>query len=118
MRIERINENQIRCTLSNFDLSVRNLNLSELAYGSEKARNLFREMIQRASNEVGFEAEDIPLMVEAIPLANESVMLIITKIEDPEELDTRFSKFSLWTKKKTVHGTIWPRSFWKGQKAC
>lgn len=94
MKIERINENQIRCTLSNFDLSVRNLNLSELAYGSEKARNLFREMIQRASNEVGFDAEDIPLMVEAIPLANESVMLIITKIEDPEELDTRFSKFS------------------------
>jgi len=94
MKIERISENQIRCTLSNFDLSVRNLNLSELAYGSEKARNLFREMIQRASSEVGFEAEDIPLMVEAIPLANESVMLIITKIEDPEELDTRFSKFS------------------------
>ena len=52
------------------------------------------EMIQRAANEVGFEAEDIPLMVEAIPMANESVMLIITKMEDPEELDTRFSKFS------------------------
>ena len=91
MKIERINENQIRCTLSNFDLSVRNMNLGELAYGSEKARNLFREMIQRAANEVGFEAEDIPLMVEAIPMANESVMLIITKMEDPEELDTRFS---------------------------
>ena len=94
MKIERINENQIRCTLSNFDLSVRNMNLGELAYGSEKARSLFREMIQRAANEVGFEAEDIPLMVEAIPMANESVMLIITKMEDPEELDTRFSKFS------------------------
>lgn len=94
MKIERINENQIRCTLTSFDLSVRNLNLGELAYGSEKARNLFREMIQKASNEVGFDAEDIPLMVEAIPLSNESVMLVITKIEDPEELDTRFSKFS------------------------
>ena len=94
MKIERINENQIRCTLSSFDLSVRNLNLGELAYGSEKARNLFREMIQKASNEVGFDAEDIPLMVEAIPLSNESVMLVITKIEDPEELDTRFSKFA------------------------
>lgn len=94
MKIERINDNQIRCTLTSFDLSVRNLNLRELAYGSEKARNLFREMIQKASNEVGFEAEDIPLMVEAIPLSNESVMLVITKIEDPDELDTRFSKFS------------------------
>ena len=94
MKIERVNENQIRCTLTSFDLSVRNVNLRELAYGSEKARNLFREMIQKASNEVGFDAEDIPLMVEAIPLSNESVMLVITKIEDPEELDTRFSKFS------------------------
>ncbi len=94
MKIERINDNQIRCTLTSFDLSVRNLNLGELAYGSEKARGLFREMIQKASNEVGFEVEDIPLMVEAIPLSNESIMLVITKIEDPEELDTRFSKFS------------------------
>lgn len=94
MKIERINENQIRCTLTSVDLSMRNLNIGELAYGSEKARNLFHEMIQKASNEVGFDAEDIPLMVEAIPLSNESVMLVITKIEDPEELDTRFSKFS------------------------
>ena len=94
MKIERINDNQIRCTLTSFDLSVRNLNLGELAYGSEKARSLFREMIQKASNEVGFEAEDIPLMVEAIPLSNESVRLVITKIEDPEELDTRFARFS------------------------
>ena len=94
MKIERINENQIRCTLTSFDLSARNINLVELAYGTEKARKLFREMIQKASNEVGFEAEDIPLMVEAIPLSSESIMLVITKIEDPEELDTRFSKFS------------------------
>lgn len=94
MKIERINENQIRCTLTSFDLSMRNLNLTELAYGSEKARKLFREMIKKAEAEVGFEAEDIPLMVEAIPLSAESIMLVITKIEDPEELDTRFSRFS------------------------
>lgn len=94
MRIERINENSIRCTLTNFDLSVRNVNLSELTYGSEKARNLFREMMQKASHEVGFDAEDTPIMVEAIPMPNDSIMLIITKIDDPEELDTRFSRFS------------------------
>ena len=87
MKIERINENQIRCTLTSSDLSARNLNLGELAYGTEKAKKLFHEMIQKASNEVGFEADDIPLMVEAIPLSSESIMLIITKIEDPEELD-------------------------------
>lgn len=36
MKIERVSENQIRCTLSSFDLSVRNLNLRELAYGTER----------------------------------------------------------------------------------
>ena len=102
MKIERINENQIRCTLTSFDLSVRDLNLGELAYGSEKAKKLFQEMIQKASKEVGFDAEEIPLMVEAIPLSNESIMLIITKIEDPEELDTRFSKFSPASEEETV----------------
>lgn len=94
MKIERINENQIRCTLTSTDLSSRNLNLGELAYGTAKAKKLFHEMIQEASAEFGFEADDTPLMVEAIPLSAESIMLIITKIEDPEELDTRFSRFS------------------------
>ena len=94
MRIERISENTIRCTLTNFDLSVRNIKLSELTYGSENAKNLFHEMMQRASNEVGFEAEDIPIMVEAIPMPNDSIMLIITKVTEPDELDTRFSRFS------------------------
>ncbi len=94
MKIERINDNQIYCTLTSADLSSRNLNLGELAYGTLKAKNLFHEMIQQASDEFGFEAEDTPLMVEAIPLSAESIMLIITKIEDPEELDTRFSRFS------------------------
>ena len=51
-------------------------------------------MMQQASFEFGFEAEDIPLMIEAIPLNSECIVLIITKVEDPDELDTRFSKFA------------------------
>jgi adapter protein MecA 1/2 len=94
LKIERINENQIRCTLTSVDLSARNIRLSELAYGSDKTRNLFREMIQQASIETGFDADDIPLVIEAIPLNSGSIMLIITKVEDPEELDSRFSRFT------------------------
>ena len=33
-------------------------------------------------------------MIEAIPSSADSIVLIITKVEDPEELDTRFSKFT------------------------
>lgn len=94
MRIEKINDNQIRCTLTKADLADRQLQLSELAYGSEKAKNLFRDMMEQASMDFGFDAENMPLMIEAIPLPNECIVLIITKVEDPEELDTRFAKFA------------------------
>lgn len=94
MKIEKISDNQIRCTLSKQDLTDRELRLSELAYGTEKAKALFRDMIQQASYEFGFEADDIPLMIEAIPVSSECLVLVITKVEDPDELDTRFSKFS------------------------
>ena len=94
MKIEKINENQIRCTLTHADLAARHLKLSELAYGTEKAKSLFRDMMQQASFDFGFEAEDLPLMIEAIPSSADSIVLIITKVEDPEELDTRFSKFT------------------------
>lgn len=94
MKIEKLNDNQIRCTLTHADLVARELKLSELAYGTEKAKSLFHDMMQQAAFEFGFEADDIPLMIEAIPSASDSIVLIITKVEDPEELDTRFSKFA------------------------
>ena len=94
MKLEKVNDHQIRATLTKADLADRELKLSELAYGTEKAKSLFRDMMQQAAYELGFEAEDIPLMIEAIPLSSESIVLIITKVEDPEELDTRFSNFA------------------------
>ena len=94
MKIEKINDNQIRCTLTREDLADRQIKLSELAYGTEKAKSLFRDMMLQAHDEVGFEADNIPLMIEAIPITADSIVLIITKVEDPEELDTRFSRFS------------------------
>ena len=94
MKIEKISDNQIRCTLTRADLAERQLQLSELAYGTEKAKSLFHDMMQQAAFEFGFEANDIPLMIEALPASSDSIVLIITKVEDPEELDTRFSKFS------------------------
>jgi len=94
MKIEKISDNQIRCILTQKDLAEREIKFSELAYGSDKAKTLFHDMMFQAATEFGFETNDIPLMIEAIPLSADSIILIITKVEDPEELDTRFAKFS------------------------
>jgi adapter protein MecA 1/2 len=94
LKIEKISENQIKCTLTQQDLKDHNIRISELAYGSEKAKALFREMMTQAFEEVGFNADNIPLMVEAIPEKQNSLVLIITKVDNPDEIDTRFSKLS------------------------
>ena len=94
MKIEKLNDNQIRCTLTKDDLADRQIKLSELAYGSEKAKALFQDMMQVAAQDFGFEADNTPLVIEAIPISMDSLILIITKVDDPEELDTRFARFS------------------------
>lgn len=94
MIIEKLNENQIRCILEKKDLEKRQLKLSELAYGSSKAKALFRDMMEKAAEECGFRADNIPLMIEAIPISLDCLVLVVTKVEDPEMLDTRFSRFS------------------------
>ena len=94
MKIEIVNNNQIRCTLTKDDLAKRHIRLSELAYGTDKANLLFRDLMQQASTQFGFKADNTPLMIEAIPISAGSIVLVVTKVDDPEELDTRFSNFS------------------------
>ena len=94
MKIERLNDRQIRCTLTKQDLDSRSIKLSELAYGSKKTKQLFRDMMQMAADDLNFHVDDIPLMIEAIPLPKESIALIISKVDSPDELDTRFSSFT------------------------
>lgn len=93
MKIERISENEIKCTLTRQDLESRHLRISELAYGSEKARALFRDMMKQAFQEVGFQADN-PLMIEAIPMQGNGLVLKISKVSNPDEIDTRFAKLS------------------------
>ena len=51
-------------------------------------------MMQEAFREYGFTVDNSPLMIEAIPLSGETLVLIITRVDNPEELDSRFARFS------------------------
>lgn len=91
MKIEKINDNQIRCTLNKEDLEDRDINLSELALGTGKTKELFQDMMQQANDDFGFEVNDIPLMVEAMPLSSEGIVLVITKVDNPEDTKSHFA---------------------------
>lgn len=94
MKIEKLNDNQIKCTLSRQDLDEKDIRISELAYGTDKARELFRDLLEQASIEVDFEVNESPLMIEAVPTGKDSLILIVTKVDNPDELDSRFSRFT------------------------
>lgn len=94
MRIEKISDNKIKCILNKNDLAARNLEVADFSYGSEKTNELFKEMTSKAYKKFGFQTDDVPLMIEAIPISEDRVELILSKNDDPEELDTRFSKFT------------------------
>ncbi|MDR2167063.1 MAG: adaptor protein MecA [Clostridiales bacterium] len=88
MRIEKISENQIKFILTETDLLARNMRLHELAYGSSKAQELFSEVRQRAVSECGFHTNtETPLIIEAIPISRDSIMIIMTKIALPSDME-------------------------------
>ena len=109
MRLERISDNQIRCTLTREDLESRGLAISELAYGTDKARRLFRDMMRQAEIELDFRARGMPLMIEAVPLS-EGIMLLITRVTNPEEFDARLASFAPSVQQEAQNGPDGPVS--------
>nr|WP_294576232.1 adaptor protein MecA [uncultured Anaerostipes sp.] len=103
MKIERISDNQIRCTLNKEDLEGKETLLNELAFGSDKAKGLFRELMKKASAELGFEANDIPLMVEAIPVSKECLVLVITRVDNPEDFHQHYKKLAKNISPEHIH---------------
>ena len=59
MKIEKINDRQIRCILTKEDLEDRKIRLSELVCGGEKARGLLRDMMTRAAHPTAIPAADM-----------------------------------------------------------
>lgn len=94
MRIEKINDNQIRFILSKDDLEKRQIHLAELAYGTDKARQLFHDMLSEAASRYGFDTTNVPILVEAVPMSGDNIVLVVTKSDNPEELDTRYANFA------------------------
>ena len=93
MKIEKIDDNVVSCVLEKHELIERNIDLEHISYGEEKLRKLFEEIIDKAQTEVGFRI-DSPLVVEAVPFGDDSIEFIMRCVENPDELDGRFSSFT------------------------
>lgn len=91
MKIEKINDNQIKFFLTNDDLKERKIQLSELSKGSEKAQAFFRDIMTEAMIDCGFDASNTPLMIEAMPVSIDSIMIIVSKVNQDIDSDNNVS---------------------------
>ncbi len=86
MKIEKLNDNQIRCILSPTELLKRHLTIKKLSWANADARQLFHEMLEQSHDELGFEPNEFPLVVEAQQLSEGNLALTLTKVHSLEEL--------------------------------
>ncbi len=94
MRIEKINENKIKFVLTENDLAERSINIEELSIPSDKTQKLFKDIMDKALEEYGFESAETPLMVEAMPSSADGIMIIVTRLKDKEDAKERYQSLA------------------------
>lgn len=88
MRIEKLNENVLRVTITLSDLEERNIDLGSLNYNSPAAQELFWDMMEQAEEEYGFASNDSQLIFEASPESEEGFVVTITKVDSDGEFES------------------------------
>lgn len=112
MKIEKINENMIKVTISINDLEERNIDLNALNYNSPAAQELFWDMMEQAEEQFGFNLSDSQLIIEPIPDSTDGFIITISKIDE----DGDFESIQKYIKSKMKKSDLKVKK--KGRKVC
>ena len=96
MKIEKLNENKLKITLSIDDLEERNINLHSFMYNSPESQDLFWELLQTAEKECGFNVDDSMIYVEASTTGSGNFTLLVTKTNE-KPIAEKISKVKIKT---------------------
>ncbi|MCL2610584.1 MAG: adaptor protein MecA [Defluviitaleaceae bacterium] len=80
MRIEKVNDNQIKFILSKEELALRGINITQLNKADNKLQLLVDEVKHLALSQAGFFLHDAHHIVEMVPTHFEELTVIITKM--------------------------------------
>lgn len=91
MKIEKIDNNKVKITLSFEELELRNITLADIEKNNAAAKNLFTSLIEESNLDEDFEFENSQLFIEACSDNSNTFILTITKIEDLPDIN-KYSK--------------------------
>ncbi|HZG60306.1 MAG TPA: genetic competence negative regulator [Anoxybacillus sp.] len=89
MRLERLTHNKIKIFLTFDDLIDRGLTKEDLWKDSFKVHQLFRDMIEEANEELGFEING-SIAVEVYSLPAQGMVVIVTSENQDHDLEEEF----------------------------
>lgn len=108
MKIEKINDNKIKVTISLSDLQERNIDFEALNYNSPATQELFWDMMEQAEIQFGFNTSESQLAIEASPDESDGFVIFITKLDEDGDFESiqkyiknRFKRSDLRVKKKS-----------------
>ncbi|WP_010251434.1 adaptor protein MecA [Acetivibrio cellulolyticus] len=108
MKIEKINDNKIKVTISLSDLQERNIDFEALNYNSPATQELFWDMMEQAEIQFGFNTSESQLAIEASPDDSDGFVIFISKLDEDSDFESiqkyiknKFKKSDLRVKKKS-----------------
>ena len=103
MKIEKLTENKIRIIINSSDLETKSLNIHSLMTKALDRQEFFSEMLEKAKDEVGFNADGCKLLIETLSTSEDVLVVTVTKYAI-ENLDSSFDipkkKLKLTPKRK------------------
>ena len=94
MEMARVSDTQIRFILDKDDLQKKDMDFKDLAFSSDKANKLFKELLSIAQVSLGFELNGDPIVVEAVPLGDGRVMLMVNKVDKDDTRHDRLARLA------------------------
>lgn len=87
MRIERIDDKTVKCFLSNEELEEYEISYKDFILRSDKAREVVAEIIEQATEEVGYQPPRFAFDLQIMMLPEQGMILTFSE-KEPEELSS------------------------------
>lgn len=103
MKIEKLTEDKIRIIMDASDIKLKNLDIKDILSKAIERQGFFLDILEKARNEVGFDADGCKLLIEAFSNSEDIFVFTITKYSSDIKNKTFTPNTQLKVKRKSLN---------------
>lgn len=104
MKIERVDDKTVKCFLSNEELEEYEIDYKDFVTRSEKAREVVQEIIEQATEEVGYKPPKFAFDLQIMMMPEQGLVLTLSE-KDPVDLNNKDQVLSYLKELKNIFQT-------------